>query len=282
MKILSFSRRQDAPSSATAMQDLLDGFKNGKIKQFGRAAETPMKNVGFIIFWSQYPSALEAILDQIPVPFYILFTITGLGSMHEPNVPSVQDQIDLFISLSKKLGKDRVIWRFDPVVIDDNITVAQTIDRFRFIGSQLHDYTNRVVFSFVDTSYLRGGSQTGYKYRTVSSADQTFLLDAMVGVASRWQLPIYSCAENLDHPMIKKHKCIDDELISKITGKPITYKKDIKQTRKFCQCHESTDVGSYASSCPFQCGYCYGVHFKSKHQNRQNQRKAKLNRLNSK
>ena len=281
MKILSYSRRQDAPSSETAMQDLLDGFRNGKMKQFGRAAETPMKNVEFIAFWSKYPNALEPVLDQIPVPFYILYTITGLGSKHEPNVPPVQDQIDLFIRLSKSLGKDRVIWRFDPVVIDDNITVRDTIDRFRFIGSQLHEYTNRVVFSFVDISYLRGGSQTGYKYKTVSAADQTFCLDAMVGVASRWQLPVYSCAEHLDHPMILKHKCIDNELIAKITGKPVPYKKDEKQTRTFCQCHESTDVGSYASSCQFQCGYCYGVYFRSKHQNRQNQRKAKLNNLNS-
>ena len=282
MKILSYSRRQDAPSSATAMQDLLDGFKNGKMQQFGRAAETPMKNVEFIVFWSKFPSALEEVLDQIPVPFYILYTITGLGSMHEPNVPTVQEQIDLFIRLSKTLGKDRVIWRFDPVVIDDNITVKDSIDRFRFIGSHLHDYTNRMVFSFVDTSYLRSGSQTGYKYRPVSAADQTFFLGAMVDVASRWQLPIYSCAENLDHPMIRNHKCIDDELISKITGKPIIYKKDKKQTRIFCQCHESTDVGSYASSCPFQCGYCYGVYFRSQHQNRQNQRMAKLNTLKSK
>jgi len=264
------------------MQDLLDGFKNGKMKQFGRAAETSMKHVEFIVFWSKYPDELFKVLDQIPVPFYILYTITGLGSKHEPNVPPVQDQIDLFIQLSNKLGKDRVIWRFDPVVIDDNISVRDTINRFRFIGSQLHEYTNRVVFSFIDTSYLHGGSQTGYKYKPVSAADQTFFIDAMVGVASRWKLPIYSCAERLDHPMIKKHKCIDNNLISKITGKTITYMKDYKQTRTFCQCHHSIEVGSYASSCPFHCGYCYGVHFRSKHQNQQNQRRAKLNNLNSK
>jgi len=264
------------------MQDLLDGFRNGKMKQFGRATETPMKNVEFIAFWSKYPNALEPVLDQIQVPFYILYTITGLGSKHEPNVPPVQDQIDLFIRLSKSLGKDRVIWRFDPVVIDDNITVRDTIDRFRFIGSQLHEYTNRVVFSFIDTSYLRSGSQTGYKYRPVSAADQTFFIDAIVDVANRWQLPLYSCAEHIDHPMILNHKCIDNELIAKITGKTVLYKKDKKQTRTFCQCQESIDVGSYASSCPFQCGYCYGVFFRSKHQNCQNKRKAKLNNLNSK
>lgn len=282
-KTLSYSRRQDAPSSTKHMQHLLDGFKQGFIKKVGSTQVIPTKNVKFIVFWSKYPLALEQVADQIPVPYYLLYTITGHGKIHEPNVPDVQDQIDLFIRLSKKLGKNRVIWRFDPVIIDKNLPVEKVLEQFRFIGEHIHSYTNRVVFSFVDTSYLVGNNaQNGYKYQKISQTDQNSFLTQMLEIASGWNLPVFSCAEPINFPQVQKHMCIDNELISQIVGESIPYEKDKAQTRPECKCHKSTDVGSYASNCDFQCGYCYGCYFRSKETNRKNKQRAKLNILNSK
>jgi Domain of unknown function (DUF1848) len=281
-KILSYSRRQDAPSSAKHMQHLLDGFKQGFIEKVGSTQVIPTKNVKFIVFWSKYPLALEQVADQIPVQYYLLYTITGHGKIHEPNVPDVQKQIALFIKLSEKLGKNRVIWRFDPVIIDKNLPVNKVIEQFKFIGEQIHPYTNKVVFSFVDTSYLSGNkAQNGYKYQKISQTEQNDFLTQMLKITSGWNLPVYSCAEGLSFPQVLKNKCIDNDLISQITGESVPYEKDKAQTREHCQCHKSTDVGSYASNCAFQCGYCYGNYFRSMDANRKNQQRAKLNFLNS-
>jgi hypothetical protein len=50
-------------------------------------------------------------------------------------------------------------------------------------------------------------------------------------------------------------KCIDNELISEITGNLFSDKKD-KSLRENCGCVKSRDIGAY-NSCSNGCIYCY-------------------------
>jgi hypothetical protein len=71
------------------------------------------------------------------------------------------------------------------------------------------------------------------------------------------KIEIATCSEKIaiEKYNIKHNKCIDDELISKITGKTILYKKDTSQ-RKECGCTVSRDIGTY-NTCFHDCVYCY-------------------------
>jgi hypothetical protein len=85
------------------------------------------------------------------------------------------------------------------------------------------------------------------------------LTTGMVQTAAEVQMEITSCAEiyNLTPYGVRPGKCIDDELIARLTGKTLPYKKDSAQ-RKLCRCAESRDIGMY-DSCLFGCLYCYAT-----------------------
>jgi hypothetical protein len=50
-------------------------------------------------------------------------------------------------------------------------------------------------------------------------------------------------------------RCIDDRLISQLTGKPFAFGKD-KHQRKYCGCVASVDIGRY-NTCAHLCHYSY-------------------------
>ena len=53
----------------------------------------------------------------------------------------------------------------------------------------------------------------------------------------------------------KHNKCIDDELIERISGKEIINKKRDGQ-RESCGCIKCSDIGAY-NTCLHNCKYCY-------------------------
>ena len=50
----------------------------------------------------------------------------------------------------QKLGKDRVIWRYDPIIINKQLTVDFHIDAFEKMSKKLSEYTDNCIISFVD------------------------------------------------------------------------------------------------------------------------------------
>lgn len=53
------------------------------------------------------------------------------------------------------IGKEKVIWRFDPLIITPNITPRDLLSRIWNIGNKLKGYTDKLVFSFVDVKAYR-------------------------------------------------------------------------------------------------------------------------------
>ena len=90
---------------------------------------------------------LKDITDKFPSIFH--YTITGYDKDIEPNVPNIEQSIYTFKELSMRYGKDRVIWRFDPIFYCEDFEIRGTIQRFENICRQLHDYTDRVVVNFI-------------------------------------------------------------------------------------------------------------------------------------
>lgn len=83
--------------------------------------------------------------------YYFQFTLTGYGRDIELNLPDKRTQlIPAFCRLSGRIGKERVIWRYDPIFINGRYTMEYHWKAFREIADRLAGYTEKVVVSFLD------------------------------------------------------------------------------------------------------------------------------------
>ena len=51
--------------------------------------------------------------------------------------------------------KEKVIWRFDPLILTPEITPRVLLSRIWNVGNMLKGYTDKLVFSFVDVLAYR-------------------------------------------------------------------------------------------------------------------------------
>ncbi|GHT99330.1 hypothetical protein FACS1894142_6790 [Spirochaetia bacterium] len=215
------------------------------------------ENIDGIVFWTKDPKRLLPHLDELDrlgYAYYFQFTLTPYDKTIEPHVADKSEIIKTFTELSDRIGKERVIWRYDPIILSDTLTVEHHADAFETLCEKLHAYTEKCVISFVDA----------YSFLNIQelSADACSLLaQKLSAIADAYGLPLASCCEKIDPAEyhIAHNKCIDDELINRIRGSihksAITYKKDRGQ-RKECGCAASRDIGAY-NTCDHGCVYCY-------------------------
>ena len=121
--ILSVSRRTDIPNYYS------EWFFN-RIKERFVYVRNPMNEhqiskidlspdvVDCIVFWTKNPEPMITRLDELSkYNYYFQFTLTGYGKDIECNVPHKRDKmIPIFQELSRKIGKQKVIWRYDPIL----------------------------------------------------------------------------------------------------------------------------------------------------------------------
>jgi DNA repair photolyase len=214
--------------------------------------------VDCIVFWSKNPKRMLPKLKFLKgYYYYFQYTITAYGQMLEPNVPSRQEAIEIFIHLSNMIGENRIIWRYDPVILTNEIDVSFHKSSFEQIAKQLSGKTNRCVISFVDLykKTMRNMSSVSIHDFPVSKMIET--AKVLNSIASYYGFELVSCAEEIDLSQmgIKHGKCIDDKLIEEISGYSLNITKD-KTQRAECGCVASVDVGAY-NTCPHGCLYCY-------------------------
>jgi len=263
--IISASRRTDIPSYYS------DWFFN-RIKEGYVLVRNPMSYhrirrislvpdaVDGIVFWTKNPAPMLARLDEIKdFMYYFLFTITPYGNDIEPNLPSKGDAImPVFKRLSDIIGVDRVIWRYDPILINEKYTSEYHLRAFGNMAEALHKYTRKVIISFIDVGYR--GVKSNIKDLALLDfppADQMALGSRLAKIAHGYGLAIESCACKLDLRGcgIEPARCIDDRLLGKLLGGTLVAKKD-KNQRLECGCVSSVDIGMY-NSCRNGCRYCY-------------------------
>lgn len=242
----------------------------------------------FIVFWTKNPLPiipyLRYLLDR-DIEFYFQITLNDYEKEAlEPNVPQIDSRIETFITLSNQIGKAKTIWRFDPLILSNDISIDTLIERIRRIGEKIHPYTEKLVFSFVDINGYRKVSNNLYKYscnyREFNHHEILIFSEKLVELNLNWGLQLATCAEEiqLSSLNIQKNRCIDDTLIAKLGYKdsilmswmglensqstlfsnellPNPKLKD-KGQRKSCGCIMSKDIGMY-NTCNHLCAYCY-------------------------
>lgn len=218
------------------------------------------KNIDCIVFWTKDPkNFLKYIsrIEELGYNFYFQFTITAYDTSIEKKVETKNEIINTFIKLSKMIGKERVIWRYDPIFINDKYNNEYHIKWFEYLCSKLSKYTEKCVISFVDEYNFNKKELEISKIKELEIFEIINIAKDLKKISNYYQIELATCSEKIDlsNIDIKHNKCIDDELISRITKKKIIYGKDNSQ-REECGCIASRDIGSY-NSCLHNCVYCY-------------------------
>jgi hypothetical protein len=227
-------------------------------------------DVDVIVFWSKNPSPFLDHLDELDArgfDYYFLYTLNDYPEHLEPGMPSVKERLATFGRLARAIGRERVIWRYDPIVLSDRLTPDRHLKAFDRLADALEDATQRVIVSFLD--FYR---KTERRLRRIESdAGDAYVRDpfehpqigplvrGLADAADRHGLDIQTCAEDdrVQAMGIQPGKCIDDELIDRVFGTSLPDRKDSGQRGK-CRCVASKDIGA-TDSCLHGCEYCYST-----------------------
>ena len=184
------------------------------------------KDTRFIVFWSKNPKPLLRylpVLKQRGIGCYIQYSLNDYEEEGlEKNVPPLKQRIETFKQLTNALGKGHVIWRFDPLVLTDNINIDKLLDKVENIGNQLLGYTEKLVFSFADIlSYRKVQAnlqKANINYIDWQENQMRESARRLSVLNQKWGYELATCGEKIDLTEfgVKKNHCVDDELIIKL------------------------------------------------------------------
>jgi hypothetical protein len=265
--IVSVSRRCDVPAFAGAwfMEQLRLGrveVKNPFRPARARLVSLKKQDVDAFVFWSRDPRPLREHLPEIErggYPYYFLLTLTGYPRLLEPLTPPPEDAVIFFKELAGRIGRRRLVWRYDPVIFTDATPFAFHEGNFSALARLLSPFASRVIVSFFDP-YAKADrrlKKIGVETEKAAGSpeQQTDLLGRFAEVAAAAGLEIQSCAEAAIATGVNPGKCIDERLLNDLFGLGIAYRKDPAQ-RMLCLCQQSVDIGGY-NTCRHGCLYCY-------------------------
>ena len=267
--IISASRRTDIPAfySKWFMNRIKDGYvlvqNPYNTKQIRKVFLTPFQ-VDAIVFWTRNVKPLIPYLDDLDklgYNYYFQYTITGYKRELERFTPSPQKAIENFIELSNKIGKEKVIWRYDPIILSDYSSYNEHLRLFEKISNMLENKTDKVVISFADSykKITNNLKNIGYKDILENKKELYLFCEELSNIVKDRNIQIETCTEEIDLSIfgINPTKCIDDKLLDKLFNKNLCAIKD-KNQRKECGCVESIDIGMY-NTCSHGCVYCYAT-----------------------
>ena len=209
-----------------------------------------------IIFCTKNPKPMLENLEKIDkFNQYWHITITPYEKEIEPNVPPMNDVLESFKYLSKKLGKENVTLRYDPIFINEKYTLEKHIESFEYIINSLSDYTTEAIISFID---LYEKTKRNFpKAREVTKDERLKLGKEFAQIGKKNNITIKTCVEGteLDKFGIDSSGCMTKEVIERAINKNLNIPKQ-KARNGECYCLLNNDIGEY-NTCAHGCLYCY-------------------------
>ena len=259
--IISASRRTDIPAfyAEWFMNRIRAGycavpnpFNRNQVSHVSLKPE----DVDVIVFWTRNARPLLphlAELDERGYRYYFQYTVMDNPRVIDPKSPPLEASLKTFRELADRIGPEKVIWRYDPIVFSNMTGPEFHQATYRRIAQALRGYTYRSVISIVDVyrkaqKRLRELAKQGVELLNCEGEAFDDLMHALVHTANENGLEIVSCAEEIDLlPYgVRPGKCVDDEYIAKTFEINVTSKKDPSQ-REACGCVVSKDIGMYDS-----------------------------------
>jgi hypothetical protein len=290
--IISASRSTDIPAfyGDWFMERLRRGYARWINPWNGIPRYVSLGNARAFVFWSKNPAPFLSRLDELTHQGYRSYTLFTLNDYVaeglEPGVPPLEDRVRTFRALSRKAGRERVIWRCDPLLLTGELSVGGLLERIGALGDAVAPFTDRMIISFIDIAKypkvarnLAGGGFSGV--REFTPAEEEELAAGLRELNRSWGLGITACGEKRD---LSRHgigqgqcisydllvrECGDDPVLREFLGEPgpdaLAGKDALLPTparlkdpgqRSACGCAVSKDIGQYGT-CPHLCAYCY-------------------------
>jgi len=262
--ILSASRRTDIPSYYSEW--FFNRLKEGYVcvrnpMNIHRVSRINLNNdvIDGIVFWTKNPKPMMKYLDKLnDFPFYFQFTLNPYSADLETNLPSKNDSvIPTFIELSNAIGKERVVWRYDPIIINQKYSLEYHTKYFTLLCEKLSPYTEKCTISFIDLYRNIAKNLMQIGITSIPNDVQEEIALTFSQIAKDYGLIIDTCCEGIDLSKygIGHAACIDVKRLERIGNYKLTLSKD-KNQREECGCFESVDIGAY-NTCKNGCKYCY-------------------------
>lgn len=222
-----------------------------------RRYELSPDKVDCIVFGSKnYASILDRI-HEITERFYTYFdySITAYGKDIEPGVPDIDTSIDTLLKLSDIVGAQRVAWRYDPILLTANYTIARHLETFEYIANRLAGHIDRCIFSFVEM-YKKHETNLP-ELIPVTAEDMDEIAHGIGKIAAKHGFVLQTCGpeENYARYGIETSGCVTLDILGRANNLQLRNIKH-KGFRKGCHCIESRDIGAL-NSCLNGCKYCY-------------------------
>ncbi len=264
--IISCSRRTDIPAFypewlmnrlREAYVCVSNPFNTNQISKVNLSKDV----VDCIVFWTKDAGPMMKYLDEIDemeYDYYFQFTITPYQKDIEAGIDDKHEIVKNFIKLSDKIGKERVILRYDPILITSNYSVDYHEKAFGILLKTLGKYTEKVVISFVD-HYRKNRKKLLEEGIYELTEDQVRdIAIRFAKMTNQYGLTLETCAEkyDLDDLGIRHGACIDGTYIEKLIGSELANAHTKDGNRQVCGCMQSIDIGRY-DTCLHGCTYCY-------------------------
>ena len=215
-----------------------------------------LEDVDLLFFCTKNPIPILDKIKDIKKKVYFHITLTSYKKDIEPNVPDKKDIIEAIKKLSNIIGKETIVIRYDPILINDKYTVDYHIKAFDKLCELLDGYTNKILISFIDDYKNVRNNYKILKYKKLTEEDYKLIGISFSESAKKHNIVVHTCAEdkNLVEYGFIKDECMSRELAFKLTGN--IYKKWYARKNVPCKCVEMVDIGVY-NSCKHFCKYCY-------------------------
>jgi DNA repair photolyase len=247
--IISASRATDIP--AFHARWFIERLRTGYVVWYNPFNRKPMtvsfRNTRVVVFWTKNPKPLIPFLKELDdkgLHYCFQFTLNDYErERFEPNVPPLNERIETFTTLAGLIGKEKVIWRFDPLILTPQVSPRDLLKKIWTVGNRLKGYTDKLVFSFIDIKAYRKvqnnlvKSTSLFSRSSVGNAEftESQMMEIAEGLAKirdrwnseDWNISMATCAEQIDLSRygIEHNRCIDGELLKRIfpTDKKLLY-----------------------------------------------------------
>ena len=213
--------------------------------------------VDAILFCTKNPIPILNKINEINKPIIFHVTLTPYKKDIEPNVPPKGEIVEAVKKLSKIIGKDNLVIRYDPVFISAKYTLDYHIKAFENLCSLLDGYVSKILISFLDDYKNVRKNEKVLNFKELEESDYKAIGENFSASALKHHMIVHTCFEdrNLTEYGFSKDECLSHELAYKLTGK--VYKKEWKARKEGkCHCVQMVDIGVY-NSCKHFCKYCY-------------------------
>lgn len=215
------------------------------------------EDVDCLMFCSKNYKPMLKYMKEINSKYRIIchYTITAYDRDVEPNVPNIDESIETLIELSKIVGKKKVLWRYDPILLTKKYTIEKHLYTFEYIAKQIAPYVQRCIFSFVEMY-----KKLDYNMPEIipfTENDKIEILKGLGEISKKYNLYTQTCGTDETNEKYGIHVsgCTTPEILEKANN--VKYRTiKAKPMRKGCHCIPSRDIGAY-DTCLNGCKYCY-------------------------